>query len=106
MSPASNDHKRKGEDGAPQPRAKRNRYISIAWYRSLSLAHGHGHDHDDTPTDDGPAMNASAARSSATGRRPASAAATSASSVCTRPTAATTSRSPSMRPRTHATRHG
>ena len=31
MSPASNDQKRKGEDGAPQPRAKRNRYISIAW---------------------------------------------------------------------------
>jgi hypothetical protein len=58
------------------------------------------------PTDDGPAMNASAARSSATARRPASAAATSALSACTRQTAATTSRSPSMRPRTHATRHG
>jgi hypothetical protein len=35
MSPASNDTKRKGDDGGPQPRAKRNRYISIAWYRPL-----------------------------------------------------------------------
>jgi hypothetical protein len=32
MSPASNDTKRKGDDGGPQPRAKRNRYISIAWF--------------------------------------------------------------------------
>jgi hypothetical protein len=37
MSPASNDHKRKGDDGAPQPRAKRNRYISIAWYDDVYL---------------------------------------------------------------------
>jgi hypothetical protein len=47
MSPANdsgnnNGHnaKRKSDDGAPQPRAKRNRYISIAWYGALSrLAH-------------------------------------------------------------------
>jgi hypothetical protein len=40
MSPASNDQKRKGDDGAPQPRAKRNRYISIAWYGSTAAC-GH-----------------------------------------------------------------
>ncbi|KAF2706663.1 hypothetical protein K504DRAFT_459071 [Pleomassaria siparia CBS 279.74] len=30
MSPPNESHKRKSDDGAPQPRAKRNRYISIA----------------------------------------------------------------------------
>jgi hypothetical protein len=47
MSPAndsgnnnSNSAKRKSDEGAPQPRAKRNRYISIAWYGTHSrLAH-------------------------------------------------------------------
>lgn len=37
MSPpndSSTHTKRKSEDAAPQPRAKRNRYISIAWYGS------------------------------------------------------------------------
>jgi hypothetical protein len=30
--------KRKSEDGgAPQPRAKRNRYISIAWFEALNI---------------------------------------------------------------------
>jgi hypothetical protein len=35
MSPpddAGGGAKRKSDDGAAQPRAKRNRYISIAWY--------------------------------------------------------------------------
>jgi hypothetical protein len=31
MSPPNESQKRKSDDGAPQPRAKRNRYISIAW---------------------------------------------------------------------------
>jgi hypothetical protein len=35
MSPqedAGSSAKRKSDDGSAQPRAKRNRYISIAWY--------------------------------------------------------------------------
>lgn len=40
MSPpndSGSNAKRKSEDGGPQPRAKRNRYISIAWY--VTVAH-------------------------------------------------------------------
>lgn len=33
MSPSGDSNgKRKSEDASAQPRAKRNRYISIAWY--------------------------------------------------------------------------
>lgn len=40
MSPVNDSGppgKRKNDDGAPQPRAKRNRYISIAWCVDMSF---------------------------------------------------------------------
>jgi hypothetical protein len=42
MSPSDSNGKRKSEDASAQPRAKRNRYISIAWYDMRLLTSGEG----------------------------------------------------------------
>jgi hypothetical protein len=93
MSPpgdTNSNAKRKSEDGgSAQPRAKRNRYISIAWYATSVSGVSNAMANLTT------AMSASGARSSAMARHRASAAAISISNASMRRTAATTSRSQS-----------
>jgi hypothetical protein len=86
--------KRRSEDGTggPQPRAKRNRYISIAWCVSVLCFVDRG---DYTDLCAYSVTSASGARSNATDRRHASAVETCLSNVYMRPIAATTSRNPS-----------
>ena len=87
MSPnndSSTSQKRKSEDSAPQQRAKRNRYISIACYVGLQERNWS----QSTILFVYAAMNASGAKSSATDSRHVSAAGTFPSNASMRPIAA------------------